>query len=196
MTPDMALPVAHSAIAMGFASTRDRSVALFLCVLSFCPDFDFFFVWFLGMPLEAFHRTFSHSLLPVAVATGLFVWFRPARLSAVSGTLFFAVLGSHAVLDMLCTADRLDHGVMLFWPVSDLRLGWPVLVPLYSYFGESPFSPGGFLRFTALEVLLAPLLWLTARVVWRGFALVERLLWKPEAQTGSNSLKELLDSSD
>ena len=74
------------------------------------------------------------------------------------------LLASHSVVDLACTADVMDHGVELFWPLLDVRLGWPVLVPLYRLFAESPFSLQGALLFTFLELMLALLLWFLMRL--------------------------------
>ena len=77
----------------------------------------------------------------------------------------FLILLSHSLLDMLCTLDPATHGVMLFWPFHDYRFGWPVLVPLYRLFAESPFSVQGALRFIFLEVMLAVPLWVIGRLL-------------------------------
>jgi membrane-bound metal-dependent hydrolase YbcI (DUF457 family) len=161
----MALPAAHISVAFGLARERDRITLLFLAVLSFLPDFDFILVWVFGMPAETMHRTWSHSA-PFAVLLAL-IWprVRPERLRRVSALLFFAVLMSHGLLDLLCTADVEDHGVMLFWPFSGWKLGWPVLVPLYQIFAEDPFSPSGAAWFTFVEILLAAPLWFAARTL-------------------------------
>ncbi|HUG43893.1 MAG TPA: metal-dependent hydrolase, partial [Acidobacteriota bacterium] len=112
---------------------------------------------------DSYHRTWSHSA-PFAVLLTL-VWprVRPHRLRGISAPLFLAVLMSHGLIDLLCTADAEAHGVMLFWPFADWKLGWPVLVPLYQFFAEDPFSPVGAAWFTFVELFLAAPLWLAAR---------------------------------
>jgi membrane-bound metal-dependent hydrolase YbcI (DUF457 family) len=168
----MALPVAHGAFVFGATKNRNMLVLLFLVIVSVAPDFDFFFVWVLGLPMQTFHRTFAHSIPFALVFTLLYAWVRPRWLSHLPPSLFFLVLVSHGLLDLLCTADAADHGVMLFWPVSTSRWGWPVLVPLYQQFGDSPFTVQGALRFTGLELLLSPLLWLLGRAVREGHQLI------------------------
>ncbi len=176
----MALPVAHAAFALGWTRSRDAGILLFLSLVAIAPDFDFALVWGLGWPVHDFHRTFSHSLPAASLVTALYWALRPAWLKRVSVWVFFAVLASHAVLDMMCTSDAADHGVQLFWPFASARLGWPVLVPLYRLFAESPFSLEGALRFTALEILLAVFLWMAARGLRNSLlALVERIRRKP-----------------
>jgi len=160
--------VAHGAFVFGATKNRDIWVLLFLAVVSVAPDFDFFFVWVLGLPMQVFHRTFAHSIPFALAVTLIYAYVRPKWLSEVPPSLFFLVLASHGLLDLLCTMDAADHGVMLFWPVSSARWGWAVLVPLYQQFGDSPFTILGALRFTALELLLAPLLWLLGRVAREG----------------------------
>ncbi len=181
----MALPVAHTAFALGWTRSRDAKVLLFLSLLAIAPDFDFALVWGLGWPVHDYHRTFSHSLPAALLATGIYWLLRPAWLERVSAKVFFAVVASHAVLDMMCTSDAADHGVQLFWPFASARLGWPVLVPLYRLFAESPFSAEGALRFTALEALLAVFLWMAARGLRNTLAaLQERIGRKPTATPG------------
>ena len=164
----MALPLAHTAVALGMTRSRDPLIWLCLGLASILPDFDFVLVWGFGLPIEIYHRTFSHSLLFGAAMTLLWVAIRPIRLKAIPPVLIFAILLSHSLVDVLCTADALDHGVVFFWPLSDYRLGWPILVPLYLWFGSSPFSVTGALRFTLLEMLLAVPLWLLTRSVRSG----------------------------
>ncbi len=159
----MALPVAHAAVAWGLAPTRDRWTLALLAVFSFAPDLDFILVVCFGLPLQDFHRTWSHSL-PFALVVALF-WarFRPQRFAAVSGLVVFAVLASHGAIDLFCTANAADHGVMWFWPLDATRFGWPVLVPVYRVLADSPFTAGGALLFTLLELVLAGPLWMGGR---------------------------------
>ncbi len=158
----MALPVAHGAVALALTRDRDYFFLLTLALLSILPDGDFILVWGWGWEMGPHHRTFSHSLLFFAGLTLLWIFVRPRRLGSVSAPLFFAVLCSHSLLDLLCTAD-VSHGVMLFWPLLDWRLGWPVLVPLYQAFALSPFSLHGAVNFTLLEMALALPLWMCSR---------------------------------
>lgn len=124
-------------------------------------------VWGLELPVEAYHRTFSHSILLYAALTLAWRIRRPAALKCVSPLLFLAVLSSHSLYDMLCTADASDHGVMLFWPLVDDRFGWPIFVPLYRVFADSPFTWSGAAAFTLLECLLAWPFWRASRLMTR-----------------------------
>ncbi len=164
----MALPLAHAAVALGMTRSRDPLIWLCLSLVAILPDFDFALVWGLGLPIGIYHRTFSHSLLFGASMALLWMAIRPIRLRAISPVLIFFVVVSHSLVDMLSTADALDHGVVFFWPFSDYRMGWPILVPLYLWFGPSPFSVVGALQFTLLEVLLAAPLWLLTRSARNG----------------------------
>ncbi len=156
----MALPIAHWAVALAVTRSRDRKIRALAALIAVLPDFDFILVWGWGLPLQHFHRTFSHSLVSFAVVGLLWALLRPNFLNELSAKLVFVLLASHSLIDLACTADVVDHGVKLFWPLLDVRLGWPLLVPLYRVFAESPFSLEGALLFTLLESILALLLWL------------------------------------
>lgn len=136
----MALPIAHWAVALGVVRTRDRLVLTFVAALAILPDFDFALVWEWGLPMSTYHRTFSHSLAFFVCLVVLWKVLCPSRLRSVTPTLFLVVLLSHSALDVICTADAVYHGVMLFWPFVHYRVGWPILVPLYRLFASSPFS--------------------------------------------------------
>ena len=159
----MALPVAHVAVAYAICRSTDRPTLICLAFLSIVPDFDLLLVWMFDVSMSVYHRTFTHSLLFVLLVAALWLAARPKRLQTVSFGLVFLVVASHGFLDMLCTADATDHGVMLFWPLTEHRLGWPVLVPLYRLFASTPFTVRGFVLFTFLEVLLVISLWLLLR---------------------------------
>ena len=156
----MALPIAHWAVALAVTRSRDQKIRALAALLAVLPDFDFILVWGLGLPLQHFHRTFTHSLISFALVSLLWALLRPNSLNQLSPRLVFVLLASHSVIDLACTADVVDHGVQLFWPLLDVRLGWPLLVPLYRVFAESPFSLEGAVLFTLLEAILALLLWL------------------------------------
>ena len=176
----MALPVAHTAVALGMTHSRDPLVWACLGLFSILPDFDFILVWGFGLPINVYHRTFSPSLLFGAAVALLWMVIRAGRLKTISPALVFAELLSHSFVDMLCTADGLDHGVVFFWPLSNYRMGWPALVPLYLLFGSSPFSLGGALRFTLLEILLALPLWLLVRSARNGLFWCSQALERPK----------------
>ena len=160
----MALPIAHWAVALAVTRSRDQKIRALAALLAVIPDFDFILVWGLGLPLQHFHRTFSHSLISFALVSLFWAFLRPSFLKEVSPQLVFVLLASHSAVDLACTSDVVDHGVELFWPLLDVRLGWPLLVPLYRVFAESPFSLEGALLFTLLELILALLLWLLIRL--------------------------------
>jgi len=153
--------------------------------LSIVPDLDFILVWGLGLPISVYHRTFSHSVLFGLALALLWPLLRPARMKALSFVLVFWILLSHGFIDMICTADAADHGVMLLWPLSTARLGWPVLVPLYRTLGDSPFSLEGALRFTGLEIVLAAPLWWLTRLVRDGFTVRRTRPWRTEMAAAS-----------
>lgn len=179
----MALPVAHLSIALGAGGSKDWKSILILGLLSVAPDFDFALVWGLGLPVDSYHRTFSHSLTAALLIAVAYALVRPAWLR-LSPWLVLAVYASHSLLDLLCTADIADHGVMIFWPFSLERFGGPILVPLYRNFAESPFSLAGATLFTVLELMLAPMLWAAAWLVRR--ALLYGLP-SPASVSGSSS---------
>lgn len=164
----MALPIAHSAVAVGITRSRDPLVLAFLAGLSILPDLDWLLVWGFGLEREVFHRTFSHSIGFSLLLALLWSLVRPVRLKSVSSLLVFSAVLSHALVDLMCTANVTDHGVMLFWPLSESRMGWPILVPLYLVFAASPFSLQGALRLTLLEVVLALPLWWFVRSIRNG----------------------------
>lgn len=168
----MALPLAHAALATGLVKTKTWKTWLLVCLLAVCPDFDFLLVVFFGWTFSAAHRTVAHSLFAALIVTLGFSAFAQMRLKGgrrpqwwlPPAAAVFAAVASHGVLDLLCTADAADHGVMIFWPLSQTRFGWPVLVPFYRLVGNSPFSVEGFLSFTVLEMSLAGPLWLFGRM--------------------------------
>ena len=183
----MALPLAHCALALGITQTRDRLLLGFLALLAILPDFDFILVWGLGLPVRTYHRTFSHSLILSVLLALVWTFIRPKRLQQVSPRLLLAVLLSHSLLDMLCTADSFDHGVMFFWPFDQYRMGWPVLVPLYQVFAPSPFTISGALQFTLLEAVLMVPLWAIARLARAGLLVWSSVLQRRASQWGLQS---------
>ena len=162
----MALPTAHASIALGLSAVDTWTKRATICLLCLLPDFDFALVA-LGVPLSEAHRTFSHSLaFAVAIALLWRLW--PTARRWIPSRWIFAAVISHGLYDMLCTADAADHGVMLLWPASDWRLGWPILVPLYRLVGETPFSLAGAAGFTLLEAIMAWPLWRLSRTLSNG----------------------------
>lgn len=165
----MALPVAHFALASGMTFQYHWRIVAAGCLISVLPDFDFALVWGLGLPLREWHRTWSHSLLFAAAVSLLWPFLRPESLQNLTAPLFLAVLSSHGLLDLLCTADTFEHGVMLFWPLSSERYGWEVLVPLYRALAPDPFSGTAVFLFSLLELALAPFLFLSGRFLMGSF---------------------------
>jgi len=176
----VALPVAHVATAIGFTKTRDLRVVGLLALVAISPDFDFFLVWCLDLSIALYHRTFSHSILFALSVAVLYRLLLPGYQHRFSAGLVLLALLSHSLVDMICTADAADHGVMLFWPFSEIRLGWPLVVPLYARFSESPFSAQGAFRFTMLEIVLAPIYWGSAAVL--GAPLRKFRFFQPSSQ--------------
>ncbi|MBI4445020.1 MAG: metal-dependent hydrolase [Acidobacteria bacterium] len=163
----MSLPIAHCSVALGLVGSRSTRLWTAVAFLALLPDFDFALVRGLGVPLDEFHRTFSHSVVFFAFLTLLWSAVRERLLPTLSCGLFFLALFSHSFLDTLCTADANDHGVMLLWPLSSIRLGWAVLVPLYRPLADSPFHLQGAFLFFLLECVLAYPLWAAVRLVKR-----------------------------
>ena len=178
----MALPVAHAAAVIGFAKTRDLRVVGLLALVAVSPDLDFILVWGLDLPIALYHRTFSHSLFFALSAAIVYRILLPGLQQRFSAGLVLVASLSHSLVDMICTADAADHGVMLFWPFHQLRLGWPLVVPLYAWFSESPFSVEGAFRFTVLEIVLAPLYWGSAALI--GAPVRKFLFFQPRSDGG------------
>jgi len=177
----MALPIAHSAVAFGIIRSRDRLVLAGAVFLSILPDLDFILVWGFGLPIQVYHRTFSHSILFSLALALLWRSFCPFRLRTLSFMPVLLILLSHGAIDMLCTSDAADHGVMLFWPASSYRAGVPVLVPVYLLVANSPFSPEGALRFLFLESFMAWPLWRFTRIVREGLLAMAARHWDSKA---------------
>src|SRR5215467_16127560 len=73
----MPLPIAHACIGASVATAAARCLSaknatrlqIAGAVLAIVPDFDFFFVWVLGM--AGWHRAFAHSIVFSVVAVSL-----------------------------------------------------------------------------------------------------------------------------
>ncbi|MCG6888439.1 MAG: metal-dependent hydrolase [Gammaproteobacteria bacterium] len=100
------------------------------------PDLDVFVP--LGDAVKDFtyHRSASHSLLMLALATPLLVWLinkiHPAlREHRVRWLLLvYSVFATHVLLDSFTT-----YGTQIFWPVSNLPVAWStifIIDPLYT----------------------------------------------------------------
>jgi membrane-bound metal-dependent hydrolase YbcI (DUF457 family) len=174
----MSLPVAHALVGgailatfrprLDFCSPRVALAAAML--LPVVPDFDFAFVWFLGLPVTVWHRTFTHSLL-FSAALGLLaaLWVRRRGVGTPRAAFGFvtALVLSHAVVDMCGHGHGTPgRGVMLFWPAWQkyLALPWQFLPP-----GRHG-HPEVYVRTALIEfALLAPALWAYVRALawWR-----------------------------
>jgi membrane-bound metal-dependent hydrolase YbcI (DUF457 family) len=174
----MSLPVAHALVGGAILTTArpwldfcSPRVALGLAMLlPIVPDFDFAFVWWFGLPVTIWHRTFSHSLV-FAAALGLFaaLWVRRRGTGTPRFAFWFvfALTISHAVLDMGGHGHGTPgRGVVLFWPVWQkyLALPWQFLPP-----GRHG-HPEVYLRTALIELaLIGPpvLLYTRALAAWR-----------------------------
>ncbi|MBI4454665.1 MAG: metal-dependent hydrolase [Acidobacteria bacterium] len=167
----MAFPVAHISLGCGIATLLGRRLTdwkqtLFWSLLSILPDFDFFFVFVLGLDWRQYHRTFSHSILFALVGSLLIFllgrsmgYFNRAR----CWLAVFLVLLSHAALDFFCVSNFYRDGEMLFWPFSTTTWGHPsFLIPLYQAAGGDPTS---LLKVAIPYTLLELALW-SPVIVW------------------------------
>lgn len=102
-----------------------RKAALWGAVCGTLPDLDVLIPF--GDPVADFtyHRSFSHSLLVMAVVTPLLVWLirkvHPADTGHRWGwpALVYLSLATHALLDS-CTI----YGTQIFWPLVDTPMTW------------------------------------------------------------------------
>lgn len=186
----MAFPVAHGSLGCGIAKLLGQKVdslawLLFWFVLSISPDFDFFFVFILGMNWRQYHRTFSHSLFfSLGASAAIFLvgraagWMRGAR----CWLAMLLVLMSHAALDFLCVSRMPRDGEMLLWPFSTALFGHEsFLVPLYRFAGGEPHS----LARVALPYTLLELVLWSPMIFW--------ILRRPGIRWPARMLEELQD---
>jgi len=122
----MPLPIAHACIGASVATAAARCLSaknatrlqIAGAVLAIVPDFDFFFVWVLGM--AGWHRAFAHSIaFSVAVAAVVALAFGTDWRRALP--VLSAAMASHGLLDYL--TSRLAPGPALLWPFSSRRYG-------------------------------------------------------------------------
>jgi hypothetical protein len=99
----------------GHAANR-AWIVLAAAIISIAPDFDFGFVWIMGLD-RTWHRGFTHSI-PFAIAIGgiLAATNAPSLRTCIALTL---ALLAHGLLDWATTLH--GGGVELFWPVSSTR---------------------------------------------------------------------------
>lgn len=123
----MPLPFAHGLVGASvfalflpkLSLVRDWKIFLAALFFSVAPDFDFFFVWVLGLG-EHWHRGFTHSVLFAASITILMLLLKGFSHARTILALGSALL-SHALLDSLTTAH--GGGAQLLFPFSDVRFG-------------------------------------------------------------------------
>jgi inner membrane protein len=102
-----------------------RKAALWGAICGTLPDLDVFIPF--GDPVADFtyHRSFSHSLLMLALLTPLVVWLirkihpRDAHHRAGWFVLVYLAFATHALLDS-CTI----YGTQIFWPISATPMTW------------------------------------------------------------------------
>ncbi|MCH8544146.1 MAG: metal-dependent hydrolase [Alcanivorax sp.] len=113
-----------------------RRAILWGAALGTLPDLDVLIP--VADPVSAFiyHRSFSHSLLIMALATPLLVWLArrlhpdTARHTGRWALLIFLVLATHTLLDALTV-----YGTQLFWPLTNYPVSGSVIFiidPLYT----------------------------------------------------------------
>ena len=102
-----------------------RKAAFWGALCGTLPDLDVLIPF--GGPVADFtyHRSFSHSLLVMALATPIIAWLiqklHPAEACYRKGwyALVYLALATHALLDS-CTI----YGTQMFWPLSDYPVTW------------------------------------------------------------------------
>jgi membrane-bound metal-dependent hydrolase YbcI (DUF457 family) len=159
------LPIAHALVGASVAAVlvspsdpqRLRKIALggFLAIT---PDFDFFFVWVLGLD-RGWHRGFMHSIV-FALGIGAAAYFAaPFEKRTRDLWAYGLAMTSHGLLDATFSID--GGGVRLFWPFTDgrYRFGFSRLL-------ESTGDWHAMLSQSALEAviflpILAVVLWLS-----------------------------------
>lgn len=145
----MASPVGHSLIAVSIVMVwsarfpRHRTISWFrkhawilfaAVVLANVPDLDYVPGMVIG-DLNAFHYGFTHSLgFILAFWVLLMLAGRLCRLDIRRwAVLAAALLLSHLLVDIVTADGRGPYGIMLFWPLSEIRIHSPVtLFPMYS----------------------------------------------------------------
>ena len=113
----LAVGAALGALYSRKTGSNPRTTILAFAGLALAPDLDLI-TGTLGVPdnTPLAHRGISHSF-PFALALASLVGFalRGKGRGALAGTLVFAALASHGLLD---TMSQLGHGPMLFWPFT------------------------------------------------------------------------------
>lgn len=108
-----------------------RAILLLGVLLGSLPDFDFIPGIVLGAP-GAYHRGVSHSV-GAAVIVGCAVAVLGRKWLDVGTVDLFAIAaaayGSHVLLDAILPDTRGVVGIPVFWPLSDVRVGYALPVP-------------------------------------------------------------------
>lgn len=145
----MASPVGHSLVAVSIVMAwqerfhrrqtvawclRYRWTLLAAIFLANVPDLDYVPGMIIG-DLNAFHQGITHSLgfvgafWIILMAAGSLCGMNFRRWALLSALL----LVSHLVVDILTADGRAPYGIMLFWPLSEMRVHSPVTIfPMYS----------------------------------------------------------------
>ena len=145
-------------------------LALAGAVLALAPDLDVLGRAF-AVPHYAMlgHRGISHSLLFALALACLAVPLMPAGRRLWAVLFLFAAAASHGLADMFTHGSK---GIMLWWPLSDTRYGWPL----------QPIEASGILVRSIANgslpgILLAELVWLVLPALL--FAALYRLPHRP-----------------
>lgn len=162
----MPLPIAHGLVGASIVAlflpklslVRDWKLFLAALFFSLVPDFDFFFVWVLGLG-DHWHRSFTHSILfgvSITVLMLLVKGFSHARTIFALG----AVLLSHGFLDFLTTVH--GRGAQLLFPFSKVRFG----AGFNAFFSsESEFVFSVLLKQSLIELLIFTPIFLSVLVM-------------------------------
>jgi membrane-bound metal-dependent hydrolase YbcI (DUF457 family) len=132
----MPSPIAHSLMGCLIARQHGLSyfdkpwkLAVFCAVLANLPDVDYFFGMTQGLP-NLYHRHFTHSIgfsLLIGALCGLIFLWRGHRFWPMF-VLSSVACASHVLLDFLGLDTSTPHGVIAFWPFSDVYFMSPVSV--------------------------------------------------------------------
>jgi inner membrane protein len=126
-------PVSHVLLGAGigyaaFGKKLGRTAALAGGLAAFIPDADVF-IRSSSDPLLAiqYHRHFTHALFfaPIGAAVASAVWLIRKKWRSEALTLWLCCLVayvSHCLLDAATS-----YGTVLFWPISDVRVGWDLI---------------------------------------------------------------------